>query len=114
MLRRNEDHWVQKLRVSFSKRKHVLRRGSSKCSGALCPMGFWAVPVAVLAAAHASRVRQPTAPLGPSSPGIDAGGVVIKTWGLLKETTDAMTSRAQEVLSVRMAVYSTQLRAVRR
>jgi len=64
-------------------------------------MGFWAVPVAVLAAAHASRVRQPTAPLGPSSPGIDAGGVVIKTWGLLKETTDAMTSHAQEVLSVR-------------
>jgi chromosome segregation ATPase len=64
-------------------------------------MGFWAVAAAVLAAAHASRVRQPASPLAPNSPGVDAGGVVIKTWGLLKETTDAMTSRAQEVLHVR-------------
>jgi chromosome segregation ATPase len=70
-------------------------------------MGFWAVvPVAVLAAAHASGARQPASPLGPSSPGVDAGGVVIKTWGLLKETTDAMTSRAQEVLHVRSELSS--------
>jgi chromosome segregation ATPase len=32
--------------------------------------------------------------------------VVIKTWGLLKETTDAMTSRAQEVLHVRSELSS--------
>merc|ERR1719506_3640783 len=70
-------------------------------------MGFWAVvPVAVLAAAHASGARQPASPLGPSSPGVDAGGVVIRTWGLLKETTDAMTSRAQEVLHVRSELSS--------
>jgi chromosome segregation ATPase len=69
-------------------------------------MGFWAVPVAVLAAAHASRARQPASPLAPNAPGVDAGGVVIKTWGLLKETTDAMTSRAQEVLNVRSELSS--------
>jgi len=32
--------------------------------------------------------------------------VVIKTWGLLKETTDAMTSHAQEVLHVRSELSS--------
>jgi len=65
---------------------------------------WFLVAVVALAAAQVNLtapVQAPALGLQPDSSAVDTGGVVIRTWGLLKETTDAMTSRAQDVLHVR-------------
>jgi len=60
------------------------------------------VPMAIAPNGTAPQAAPPgAAGLKPDSPNVDAGGVVIKTWGFLRETTDALGSHAQDVLRVR-------------
>merc|ERR1719359_1600133 len=59
------------------------------------------VPMAIAPNANTTAPNAAGAALAPDSPGVDAGGVVIKTWGFLRETTDALGSHTQDVLAVK-------------
>merc|ERR1719359_355122 len=59
------------------------------------------VPMAIAPNANTTAPNATGAALAPDSPGVDAGGVVIKTWGFLRETTDALGSHTQDVLAVK-------------
>merc|ERR1719359_1939011 len=59
------------------------------------------VPMAIAPNANTTAPNATGAALAPDSPNVDAGGVVIKTWGFLRETTDALGAHTQDVLRVR-------------
>jgi len=69
--------------------------------GALAQEPLSGVPMAIAPNANATAPNATGAALAPDSPGVDAGGVVIKTWGFLRETTDALGSHTQDVLAVK-------------